>query len=200
MARPRSFDEAHVLNSAREQFWNRGYAATTLDDLVVATGLGKGSLYGAFGDKRQLFLNLLNSYCSQQLRDVEQALTGPGTAMERLARLFEGVVDGYAADTERRGCFMVNSTSELHGQDADVVALARATYQRVEDLLVACVKEAQEEGSVDAGADARELGRLLLAALQGIEFLAKTNMEAPALLQIGRAALHQLPGGRRQTR
>ncbi|MDX2642221.1 TetR/AcrR family transcriptional regulator [Streptomyces sp. NBC_00510] len=199
MARPRSFDETQVLDSAREQFWNRGYAATTLEDLVAATGLGKGSLYGAFGDKRQLFLNLLNTYCSEQLRDVEQTLTGPGTAMECLTRLFEGVANGYAADAQRRGCFMVNSTSELHGQESDVAALARATYQRVEDLLVACVKEAQKEGAVDASADPQELGRLLLAALQGIEFLAKTNMDASALLQIGRAALNQLPGGRQET-
>lgn len=193
MARPRSFDENEVLDAAREQFWNRGYAATRLEDLVSATGLGKGSLYGAFGDKRRLFMNLLNNYCNQELSDVQQTLAGPGTALERLTRLFEGVAHRYADATERRGCFMVNSTSELHGQDPDVAALARATYQRVEDLLAACVKDAQREGEVAPGADAQELGRLLLAALQGIEFLAKTNMEGSALLQIGRVALSQLP-------
>ncbi|UXY23809.1 TetR/AcrR family transcriptional regulator [Streptomyces cynarae] len=194
MARPRSFDETKVLSSAREEFWNRGYAATRLEDLVSATGLGKGSLYGAFGDKRRLFLNLLNSYCHQQLSDVQRTLTAPGTAMERLTRLFEHVVHGYTGDAGRRGCFMVNSTSELHGQDPDVAALARATCQRMEDLLVTCVKDAQREGEVDASADPQELGRLLLAALQGIEFLAKTGMDDSALRQIGHATLRQLPG------
>jgi AcrR family transcriptional regulator len=193
MARPRNFDETKVLDSAREQFWNRGYAATRLEDLVAATGLGKGSLYGAFGDKRQLFLNLLKSYSNQQLSNVQQTLTGSGTALERLTRLFEGVARSYAGDTQRRGCFMVNSTSELHGQDPDVVSLARATYQRVEDLLIACVKDAQQGGELDANADPQELGRLLLAALQGIEFLAKTDMDGSTLLQIGRASLNQLP-------
>lgn len=193
MARPRSFDEKQVLDSAREQFWNRGYAATRLEDLTAATGLGKGSLYGAFGDKHQLFLNLLRSYCSRQIGDVEQTLTGPGTAMERLTRLFDDAAHGYAGDTRRRGCFMVNSTSELHGQDPDVAALARVTYRRVEDLLVACVTDAQREGEVDAAADPRELGRLLLATMQGLEFLAKTDMDGAALLQIGRAALSRLP-------
>ncbi|MQY40680.1 HTH-type transcriptional repressor ComR [Streptomyces sp. RB17] len=193
MARPRSFDESNVLNSAREQFWNRGYAATTLGDLVAATGLGKGSLYGAFGDKRQLFLNLLNNYCTEQISHIRQILAGPGTALERLARLFEDVAHNYGQDTQRRGCFMVNSTSELRGQDPDVAALARATYQRVEDLLVDCVQEAQQAGALETGADAQELGRLLLAALQGIEFLAKTHMDTATLLQIGRTALRQLP-------
>ncbi|WP_055588411.1 TetR family transcriptional regulator C-terminal domain-containing protein [Streptacidiphilus griseoplanus] len=96
-------------------------------------------------------------------------------------------------DTRRRGCFVVNSASKLHGQDAEVAALARATYQRVEDLLTACVKDAQREGDVDPNADPHQLGRLLLAALQGVEFLAKTHMDGSALLQIGRVALSRLP-------
>ena len=62
MARPRKFDEQQVLEAARDQFWKNGYAATSLDDLTKATGLGKGSLYGAFGGKHQLFLKVLGTY------------------------------------------------------------------------------------------------------------------------------------------
>ena len=61
MARPRTFDEADVVEAARDQFWNRGYAATSVDDLTAATGLGKGSLYGAFGDKHSLLCLLYTS-------------------------------------------------------------------------------------------------------------------------------------------
>ncbi|MET7519013.1 TetR/AcrR family transcriptional regulator [Streptomyces sp. NPDC005480] len=193
MGRPRNFDESHVLESVREQFWNQGYAATSLQDLMGATGLGKGSLYGAFGDKRQLFLQVLDSYRDEQLNSVRQILTGPGTAVERLTDLLEGAATGFAEDTQRRGCFMVNSTSELHSQEPEVASRARTTYQAVEDLLVACVKEGQREEALDPAADPQELGRLLLAVMQGIEFLAKTNMDGSALLQIGRAALSQLP-------
>ncbi|KMS92067.1 MULTISPECIES: TetR/AcrR family transcriptional regulator [Streptomyces] len=193
MGRPRNFDENRVLESVREQFWNSGYAATSVQDLMGVTGLGKGSLYGAFGDKRQLFLQVLDSYRDEQLAGVRSILTGPGTAMERLARLLEGAAEGFAEDPQRRGCFLVNSTSELHSQDPDVASRARTTYQAVEDLLVACVREAQNEGAVDPDADPQELGRLLLAVMQGIEFLAKTHMDGSALLQIGRAALSRLP-------
>ncbi|MEV5172415.1 TetR/AcrR family transcriptional regulator [Streptomyces flaveolus] len=193
MGRPRNFDENRVLESVREQFWNSGYAATSVQDLMGVTGLGKGSLYGAFGDKRQLFLQVLDSYRDEQLAGVRSILTGPGTAMERLARLLEGAAEGFAEDPQRRGCFLVNSTSELHSQDPDVASRARTTYQAVEDLLVACVREAQNERAVDPDADPQELGRLLLAVMQGIEFLAKTHMDGSALLQIGRAALSRLP-------
>ncbi|MFF9373246.1 TetR/AcrR family transcriptional regulator [Streptomyces griseoluteus] len=193
MGRPRNFNENQVLESVREQFWNRGYSATSLQDLMGVTGLGKGSLYGAFGDKHQLFLQVLDSYREEQLTSVRQVLTRPGPALERLTLLLEGTANGFAEDVQRRGCFMVNSTSELHGQDPEVVSRARATYQEVEDLLTTCVEEAQRQGDLDPKADPQELGRLLLAVLQGIEFLAKTNMDGSALLQIGRAALSRLP-------
>ena len=99
---------------------------------------------------------------------------------------------GFTADPQRRGCLLVNSTSEPHSNDPDVVSPARTTYQAVEDLLIGCVKEAHDDGTVQPSADAQELGRLLLAVMQGIEFLAKTGMGGSALLQTSRAALNQL--------
>jgi AcrR family transcriptional regulator len=74
VARPRSFDEAQVLRTARERFSSTGYAATSIDEVAAATGLGKGSLYGAFGDKHQLFLRVFDGYCADVREQVEQAL------------------------------------------------------------------------------------------------------------------------------
>ena len=193
MGRPRRFDESQVLQNAREQFWNRGYTATSMDDLMAATGLGKGSLYGAFGDKRQLFLRTLDDYRDEQLDGVRGILTGPGTGLERLEHLLDEVSRGYADDVHRRGCFLAGSTSELHGQESDVTARARATYQEIQDLLAACVKDAQREGDLAPDASPGEMGSLLLAVLQGIEFLAKTDMASSALVQIGHSALANLP-------
>jgi len=59
VARPRQFDEEKIIAAVRDLFWRQGYAATSLDDLMQVTGLGKGSIYGAFGDKRNLFLAVL---------------------------------------------------------------------------------------------------------------------------------------------
>ncbi|MFG2421174.1 TetR/AcrR family transcriptional regulator [Streptomyces sp. NPDC048448] len=193
MGRPRRFDEAQVLHNAREQFWNRGYTATSMDDLMAATGLGKGSLYGAFGDKRQLFLRTLDDYRNEQLDSVRQILTGPGTGLERLELLLDGAAHGYGDDASRRGCFLAGSTSELHGRESEVVSRARVTYQEIQDLLTACVEDAQREGDLAADASPQEMATLLLAVLQGIEFLAKTDMDASALVQIGRSALSNLP-------
>ncbi|MEY2457302.1 MAG: TetR/AcrR family transcriptional regulator, transcriptional repressor for nem operon, partial [Acidimicrobiaceae bacterium] len=80
MARPREFDEKKVLRAAREQFWSVGYAGTTMDAIAAATGLGKGSLYGAFGDKRRLFLRVFDGYCTDVVEQVRQSLDGPDSA------------------------------------------------------------------------------------------------------------------------
>ncbi|MDQ1500994.1 MAG: TetR/AcrR family transcriptional regulator, transcriptional repressor for nem operon, partial [Actinomycetota bacterium] len=77
MARPRGFDERQVLQAARDEFWSCGYAATSIDDVAAATGLGKGSLYGAFGDKHALFLRVFDDYCTDTVNAVRGALEGP---------------------------------------------------------------------------------------------------------------------------
>src|SRR5215212_6947007 len=64
MVRPRTFNENDVVAAGRDVFWSQGYAATSIDNLTEATGLGRGSLYGAFGDKHTLFMLGLNEYCS----------------------------------------------------------------------------------------------------------------------------------------
>src|SRR5947209_18502970 len=77
MARPRGVDEKKVLQAARDEFWSCGYAATSIDDVAAATGLGKGSLYGAFGDKHALFLRVFDDYCTDVINAVRGALEGP---------------------------------------------------------------------------------------------------------------------------
>ena len=75
MARPRTFAEKDVIAAARDQFWSAGYAGTSLDDLTEATGLGRGSLYGAFGDKHELYLRALDDYCRGTMGSVADDLS-----------------------------------------------------------------------------------------------------------------------------
>ena len=85
MGRPRSFDTATVLQAVEEQFRATGYAGTSLDDVAAATGLGRGSIYAAFGDKHELFMRSLTEYCERNEASVAAALDGPDdTALERL--------------------------------------------------------------------------------------------------------------------
>ncbi|HEX4226450.1 MAG TPA: TetR/AcrR family transcriptional regulator [Pseudonocardiaceae bacterium] len=194
MARPRSFDETQVLRAAREQFSSTGYAATSIDEVAAATGLGKGSLYGAFGDKHQLFLRVLDGYCADICDQIAQTLAGPDDEVfDRLRHHVLATAVATGADTEHRGCLLAKGTAELAGQDAAVAARALSTFDFLEDLFARCLVKAQRHGDIDPDADPRALAGLLLAVLRGIEALGKAGKSPESLLGIAEAALAVLP-------
>jgi TetR/AcrR family transcriptional regulator, transcriptional repressor for nem operon len=186
MARPRAFDEETVVAAARDAFWNRGYTATSVDDLAAATGLGKSSLYGAFGDKRSLYLRTLGEYCSSAADKVVAQLREPDLpAFERLARHIRAVATDVAADSERRGCMMAKSSAELGGTDADVDRMISESLARWREALVDTIEEARHDGSFAAGTDPEALATMLLSVIRGFETLRMGGVE-PA--QISAAA------------
>lgn len=195
MARPRKFDEERVLAAVRDEFWKNGYEATSLDDLMRATGLGKGSLYGAFGDKHQLFLAVLSRYADERVRDVYVALSSDSAAIEKLRRLFRSSPESDESQEAYRGCFLANSATELAPHDCDVLDVSRRTYRAVADLLVETVKQAQEDGDLPDTLNPGALGRMLLAILQGAEFLQKSGMPAGEIDSINDAAERLLLAG-----
>ncbi|PRY00054.1 TetR/AcrR family transcriptional regulator [Allonocardiopsis opalescens] len=188
MARPRSFDEKQVLTAVRDQFWDAGYAATSLEDLMRVSGLGKGSLYAAFGDKRRLFLRVLRGYTDDSHGHLRRALAETPRALDALRALLEAPTGA----TTRRGCLMANSTCELGNADPDVLAHAHRTYETSTALIGDCVARAQREGDLPAGADPIETARALLAAQQGLLFMSRTGMDAAALSATARSLAAQL--------
>ncbi len=194
MARPRSFDEDEVLRVATDQFWATGYAAARVDDIAAATGLGKGSLYGAFGDKRHLFLRAFDVHCAGLVEGVRRALDGPdASAFERLRAHVLAVADATASDVSLRGCLLAKGTAELSGQDPAVVATARRTFAAIDELIASCVAGAQRAGDIDPDADPARLAGLLLAVLRGIEALGKADTSPDSLRTIAETALAVLP-------
>ena len=193
MARPRKFDEETVIEAVREQFCCNGYAATSLDDLMCATGLGKGSLYGAFGDKRQLFLRVFEEYCANAIDDVRSQLTGDDAgAMDRLRTYFFANVESIGRDTTHRGCLLAKGTGELSSVEPRVAALSLQTYRALEELFAACLVQAQRHGDIKPNADTQKLGALLLSVLRGIEALGKAGMDEASLRGIVETALTAL--------
>ncbi len=190
MARPRSFDEKQVLDAIRDQFWDAGYAETSLEDLMRVSGLGKGSLYAAFGDKRQLFLRTLRGYTEESHGYLRRALAETPRALDALRMLIESPVDDPAGT--RRGCLMANSTCELGNHDQDVLDHAHRTYETSTALIADCVARAQREGDLPADADPIALARALLAAQQGLVFMSRTGMDTETLLATARSLAAQL--------
>ena len=194
MARPRNFDEGEVLRAARDHFWSTGYAAARVDDIAAATGLGKGSLYGAFGDKHQLFLRTYADHCAGLVEAVRRALDGPDAdAYERLRAHVLEVAGATASDVCLRGCLLAKGAAELSGQDPAVAETARRTFTAIEELITSCVAGAQRAGDIAPDADPARLAGLLLAVLRGIEALGKGGGSPDSLRAIGETALAVLP-------
>jgi TetR/AcrR family transcriptional repressor of nem operon len=194
VARPRGFDEPTVLERARDRFWSTGFAGTSVDEIATATGLGKGSLYGAFGDKHQLYLRVFDQYCTEVTDTTRRSLSGSDEgAYTRLRAHLLAVADVTARDAAHLGCLLANGTAELGGQDPAVADRARRTFRALEDALVECIRKAQRAGDIDPAADARRHGRLLLAVLRGIEALGKASISQKSLRSIAEAAFDTLP-------
>jgi TetR/AcrR family transcriptional regulator, transcriptional repressor for nem operon len=197
MARPREFDEGQVVRAARDRFWDAGYAATSMTDLAQATGLGKTSLYGAFGDKHALFMRIFDEYSTGAVVDARAALDGPDdTALERIRAYL--LADAHGAAGNPRGCLLSRGTAELAGFDAEVAERARRAYEELTAALAGAVLGAQRAGAVDPGADAHALAGLALAVHRGIEALGRAGAGEPELRAIAEAfiaSLRAVPSG-----
>lgn len=194
MARPRKFDEQQVLDTAREQFWAGGYAATRMDDIAAATGLGKGSLYGAFGGKQDLFHRVFDDYCSAIVDATAQQLRGDdANAYARLSAHIHAVAAATAADTAQRGCLLAKGAAELAEHDKTVAERAHTAVEALRTLLEHDITACQRNGDLDADADPGQLAVLVLAVLRGIEALGKAGADEETLTDIARTALAVLP-------
>ncbi|WP_165906326.1 TetR/AcrR family transcriptional regulator [Streptomyces sp. Z26] len=190
MARPRKFDEQQVLRSATEAFWTSGFAATSLGDLTQATGLGKGSLYGAFGDKQALFQRVLDGYCDNATAGLRARLSGSNSSSaERLRALFHAVAAVGDTPAPQRACLLAKSTAELAATNSEVAAKAQRTFTTIAELLQAEVENGQAAGGIPADRDARRTAHHLLAVLRGMEALTEASMDASVLRDAADAAL-----------
>ena len=196
VARPRQFDEEKILAAVRDLFWRQGYAATSLDDLMRVTGLGKGSIYGAFGDKRNFFLVVLQVYADVTMVRAQESLNSDEPAIERLRDLFR-MPNKRKASPAPPGCFLLNSTTELALHDAGVRKISKQFYARIEQLLIDTAEQAKKDGDLPSETDASELGRLLLAVTQGLTFLVTTGIDSRDLLSIKDGARRLLLGEKR---
>jgi TetR/AcrR family transcriptional regulator, transcriptional repressor for nem operon len=197
MPRPRKFDESDVVAAARDEFWTRGYAATSVEDLTSVTRLGKGSLYGAFGDKHGLFLRAFDDYIGTAMDGVRAQLRDRRySAYDRLTRHIRAQAKEIAADTSRRGCMMAKSAAELSGADEAVERAVEHAYATWVAELVSCVKEAQGDGTIDKAQNPQALATSLLAFMRGQEALHKGGVKPAQLKASAEQMIALIPTGR----
>ncbi|WP_406437333.1 TetR/AcrR family transcriptional regulator [Streptomyces sp. NBC_01613] len=164
-----------AVEQAMQVFWRQGYGATTPQCLVDTLGIGKGSLYNAFGGKRQLFDLALRRYLDLQNSAVAELLEGPGPVKDRLRSALLFVAQADLADPDRRGCLALNTAIEFGRGDESVTAQVRGMFDRIEGAFRALVEEGQRAGEIDPGRDAKALASLLLNTVNGMRLAARVD-------------------------
>ncbi|MEV5315228.1 MULTISPECIES: TetR/AcrR family transcriptional regulator [unclassified Streptomyces] len=198
MARPRNFDEGRALDAAMRTFWEKGYEATSTQDLCDATGLGRSSIYNTFKSKHDLFERALAHYIdtmtTAQLALLEDTrLSGA----ERVRALFAWVVDG---ETEHRaggrslGCLTVNTTVELAGRDDRAAELLERDTARRLAALRAAVEAGRRDGSITSPRDSASLARFVNAAIGGMRVSSQGGADRATLEAIAEVTMDALTG------
>ena len=171
MARPKEFDPDAAAQEAMEAFWERGYAATSVNDLLAEMGLNRGSLYGTFGDKKQLFLAALDKYDAQRAVEFRDMLEKPGSAKSALVDFVRMAAQCCTSHQGRRGCLAGKAAMELAPHDKDVANWLKKFHRRNIDLVARTIARGQEQGEVARALDPRGAARFLLNAMAGLRLL-----------------------------
>lgn len=192
MARPREFDPDAALELAMQAFWAKGFEATSLDDLCEATGLGRSSLYAAFGDKQTLYLNALARYEEAAVARINASLAGSASPRAGIAKFVERAIDDIVAGPGRRGCFIGNCTAELARQDSLVAKRVRQSIERVQSTFRDALLQAKGAGEINKNADVDALAAFIMSAIQGLRLVGKAKPEREHLNAIAQVMLRCL--------
>ena len=192
MARPREFEKEAVVRAALEVFWRQGYQATSVQDLVEATGLNRGSLYDTFGDKHGLFLEAVEHYRRQFSARRLAQLEEEGPLRDKLAAFFNEMIEFSVGEGRLLGCLMTNAAVELAPHDRDTALAVAANMAGMEKAFRRLLTSARKAGELSADKSPRDLARFLTATANGLRVMAKVSPERAALKSVVRVALQSL--------
>jgi TetR/AcrR family transcriptional repressor of nem operon len=168
VGRPREFDEGQVLDAVMSVFWRQGYEATSMADLLAATGLHKGSLYQAFGDKHSLFITALRRYIENLRSEIGNALLSADTAFDGIRNAMRKAVEMSVDEDCNPGCLVLNTLVEKGSHDPEIMQVlkdARTTRVR---MITRGVEACQQEGSLRSDWPAGRITAMVETVVAGL--------------------------------
>jgi TetR/AcrR family transcriptional regulator, copper-responsive repressor len=186
--RPRAYDPQAAIARAAETFWKAGYAGTSLDDLVAATGMNRPSLYAAFGDKRDLYLKTLKYY-----RDEGRALAGEPALRVFLKRFYDKALALYL-EGGPRGCYTIGTAATAAAVDDGVRAFLAESMRSTDSFLKSQIEKAKARGEIARDADPGALAYLASATLHTLAIRSRAGLPRKELDALAKAAIEVICG------
>jgi len=193
--RPRAYQPEIALGRALDLFRKDGFAATSLDDLSAATGMNRPSLYGAFGDKRELYIKSYARYCADARAAMQEIFRKELPIRERLERIFEVALDIYlSGDAGPRGCFTVMTAASEAVADPEIRALVLQGFSELDKAFAVCFRLAKEKGELTNSADPVVLAQLASATIHTIAIRARARVPRKELEAIVKGSINVMVG------
>ena len=191
--RPRAYQPEIALGKALDLFRKDGFAATSLDDLSAATGMNRPSLYGAFGDKRELYLKSYARYRADARAAMSEIFRDGLPIRKRLGRIFAVALDIYlSGDAGPRGCFTVMTAASEAISDPEIRAMVLEGLSELDKAFAACFRLAKENGELPASADPQLLAQLASATIHTIAIRARARVPRGELEAIVAGAIDMM--------
>lgn len=192
MPRVKLFDEKEVLTKAMNLFWRKGYTATSVQDLVKHLGINRASLYDTFGDKEQLFKKSFELYRKNNLEGIRQFFESQDNIREGFERLFQNAIQEAMNDRDRKGCFVVNTTTELIPNDDSLQVILQKNKEDFESIFLKYLQKGKDAGQITTNKDLRSIAALLYTLYNGLRVVSKVRPDEKKLSDTVQVALSLL--------
>lgn len=192
MARSKAFNEEVVLDKAVEVFWAKGYEATSMQDLIDAMGIQRGSLYATFGSKQQLFLKSLNRYGEVVVNKLLEILESKPSAIESIELFFAQLVEHLITAGPLRGCLVTNSAIERGLSDESTKQKVLHLLNELEKGFYQTLLRAQDNREILRDCNLTSLAEYLTSSMQGLLVIGKVRSERSVLENINQITLSVL--------
>ena len=193
--RPRAFEAETALAQAMDVFWKEGFAGASLDDLSEATGLNRPSLYGAFGDKRELYIKTYQRYREDARAATAGFFREDMPIRKRLERIYGAALDIYLGGESRPlGCFTVMTAASEAIADPEIREMVVDALTGLDKAFAGCFARAKEAGELPASADPAVLAQLASATVHTIAIRSRAGVPRKELEAIVNGAIDVMVG------
>ena len=191
IGRPKKFERQVALQAATDLFWRRGYAATSLDDLLGAMSLSKSSFYSEFSSKEALFLACLRNYQQMIISYINQVQSGTSSVRNFLDEIFKEAIDD-ATSGDPKGCLIVNSAVEFGQHTTQFTEDVRVAMKVVQTAFQSAIQKKALDGEFATNFSPRLLAKAVTTLLSGVRAMIKGGMRAKAVKEVTQKVLDSI--------
>ena len=192
--RPREFDREEALGRAVGAFHQKGFDATSLDELASAMSMNRPSIYNAFGDKESVYLSALDHFTDHLKKEVGKRIASEATLEKALTRAYQGALDVYFSEDPARGCFVFCTAPVEALAHPEIQEKLQGVLKELDTVLEMKFRQAQESGEISSELNATLAAQMAQSVLHSLAIRARAGDTKASLLRFAKFAVAQLCG------